>query len=75
MQYFAMVSGAQFLPYVVLQKCKQTTATTGAGATYQAALKGEASKSLVEREVGQYGLWIISHSPFCLLIIAVRNLR
>ena len=34
MQYFAMVSGTLFLPYVALQKCKQTTATTRAGATY-----------------------------------------
>ena len=32
MQYFAMVSGALFMPYLVLQRCKQTA--TGAGATY-----------------------------------------
>ena len=34
MQYFAMVSGALFVPYLVLQRCKQTTMATGAGATY-----------------------------------------
>ena len=34
MQYFAMVSGALFVPYLVLQRCKQTTTATGAGATY-----------------------------------------
>jgi len=42
MQYFAMVSGALFVPYLVIQRCKQTTTATGAGATYnylnQAAL-------------------------------------
>ena len=34
LQYFAMVSGALFLPYVAYQKCKPSTTTTGAGATY-----------------------------------------
>jgi hypothetical protein len=34
MQYVAMVSGTLFVPYVALQKCKQITTTTGAGAAY-----------------------------------------
>ena len=34
MQYVAMVSGTLFVPYLALQKCKQITTTTGAGATY-----------------------------------------
>ena len=34
MQYFAMVSGALFVPYLVIQKCKQAATTTSAGATY-----------------------------------------
>ena len=34
MQYFAMVSRALFVPYLVLQRCKQTTTATGAGANY-----------------------------------------
>ena len=34
MQYFAMVSGALFVPYLVIQKCRQAATTTSAGATY-----------------------------------------
>ena len=34
MQYFAMVFGALFVPYLVIQKCRQTMTTTGVGATY-----------------------------------------
>ena len=34
LQYFALVSGALFLPYEALQRCKQSAATSGAGATY-----------------------------------------
>ena len=34
MQYVAMVSGTLFVPSLALQKCKQSTTTTGAGATY-----------------------------------------
>ena len=34
MQYFTMVSGALFVPYLVVQKCRQATTTTGVGATY-----------------------------------------
>ena len=34
MQYVVMVSGTLCVPDVALQKCKQITNTTGAGATY-----------------------------------------
>ena len=34
MQYFAMASGALFVPYLVIQKCRQAATTTSAGDTY-----------------------------------------
>ena len=34
LQYFSMVSGALFLPYVAYQKCKPSATNTGPGTTY-----------------------------------------
>ena len=34
LQYFELVSGTLFVPYVALQSCKQSATTSGAGATY-----------------------------------------
>jgi hypothetical protein len=47
MQYFAMVSGALFVPYVVVQKCRQTTTTTGAGAIYDYLTQAASAQAAV----------------------------